>query len=86
MSGSAYEVTPHVINYNASSPTCAGGPRAGHAMHSFPLVERAVPSRRYQTFVAEVASQFNEDLLLEHILKQVKESVRIASSATTRDA
>ena len=52
----------------------------GHAMHSFHS-NRAQPFHLagYQTFVAEVASQFNEDLLLEYILKQVKDKdVRIA--------
>jgi len=52
----------------------------GHAMHSFHS-NKAQPFELagYQTFVAEVASQFNEDLLLEYVLKQVKDKdVRIA--------
>jgi oligoendopeptidase F len=46
----------------------------GHAMHSFHS-NRSQPFHLagYETFVAEVASQFNEDLLLEYILTQVKD-------------
>ena len=52
----------------------------GHAMHSY-YSNKTQPfqSAGYHTFVAEVASQFNEDLLLDHMLKQVKDkSTRIA--------
>ena len=82
MSGSAYDVHPYMlINYNGKyydMSTVAH--ELGHAMHSFHS-NRAQPFHLagYQTFVAEVASQFNEDLLLEYILKQVKErDARIA--------
>ena len=74
--GGAYDVHPYtLINYNGKyydMSTVAH--ELGHAMHSFHS-NRAQPFHLagYQTFVAEVASQFNEDLLLEHILKQVKE-------------
>jgi oligoendopeptidase F len=46
----------------------------GHAMHSFHS-NHSQPFHLagYETFVAEVASQFNEDLLLEYILTQVKD-------------
>ena len=76
MSGSAYDVHPYMlINYSGKyydMSTVAH--ELGHAMHSF-YSNRAQPFHLagYQTFVAEVASQFNEDLLLEHILKQVKD-------------
>jgi oligoendopeptidase F len=76
MSGSAYDVHPYMlINYGGKyydMSTVAH--ELGHAMHSFHS-NRAQPFHLagYQTFVAEVASQFNEDLLLEHILKQVKD-------------
>jgi oligoendopeptidase F len=52
----------------------------GHAMHSFHS-NRAQPFHLagYETFVAEVASQFNEDLLMDYILKQVTDmDARIA--------
>jgi oligoendopeptidase F len=76
MSGSAYDVHPYMlVNYGGKyydMSTVAH--ELGHAMHSFHS-NRAQPFHLagYQTFVAEVASQFNEDLLLEHILKQVKD-------------
>ena len=76
MSGSAYDVHPYLlINYNGKyydMSTVAH--ELGHAMHSFHS-NRAQPFQLagYETFVAEVASQFNEDLLLEYILKQVRD-------------
>ena len=72
--GGAYDVHPYtLINYNGKyydMSTVAH--ELGHAMHSFHS-NRAQPFQLagYQTFVAEVASQFNEDLLLEYILKHV---------------
>jgi oligoendopeptidase F len=82
MSGSAYDVHPYMlINYNGKYTDMATvAHELGHAMHSLHS-SRAQPFHLagYQTFVAEVASQFNEDLLLEYILKQVKDKdVRIA--------
>jgi len=45
----------------------------GHAMHSY-LANRAQPfvTANYATFVAEIASTFNEALLLDHMLKVAK--------------
>ena len=82
MSGSAYDVHPYMlINYNGKyTDMSTVAHELGHAMHSFHS-NRAQPFELagYQTFVAEVASQFNEDLLLEYVLKQVKDKdVRIA--------
>jgi oligoendopeptidase F len=74
--GGAYDVHPYtLINYGGKyydMSTVAH--ELGHAMHSFHS-NRAQPFHLagYQTFVAEVASQFNEDLLLEYIVKQMKE-------------
>ena len=80
--GGAYDVHPYsLINYGGKyydMSTVAH--ELGHAMHSFHS-NRAQPFHLagYETFVAEVASQFNEDLLLDHILKQVNDKdVRIA--------
>lgn len=80
--GAAYDVHPYsLINYNGKyydMSTVAH--ELGHAMHSYHS-NRAQPFQLagYETFVAEVASQFNEDLLLEHILKQVTDrDTRIA--------
>jgi oligoendopeptidase F len=80
--GGAYDVHPYtLINYNGKyTDMSTVAHELGHAMHSFHS-NRAQPFHLagYQTFVAEVASQFNEDLLLEYILKQVREKdVRIA--------
>jgi oligoendopeptidase F len=82
MSGSAYDVHPFMlINYNGKYTDMSTlAHELGHAMHSFHS-NKAQPFELagYETFVAEVASQFNEDLLLEYILKQVKDTdVRIA--------
>lgn len=46
----------------------------GHSMHTL-LSDRAqpYPTHDYKTFVAEVASTLNEDLLLRHLLSQTKD-------------
>ena len=75
MAGYAYDVHPYVLmNYNddyESVTTIAH--EWGHAMHSY-LANRAQPfvTAGYATFVAEIASTFNEDLLLRHMLKTAK--------------
>jgi oligoendopeptidase F len=80
--GGAYDVHPYtLINYNGKyydMSTVAH--ELGHAMHSF-YSNKTQPFELagYHTFVAEVASQFNEDLLLDYILRQVKDrNIRIA--------
>ena len=80
--GGAYDVHPYtLINYNGKyydMSTVAH--ELGHAMHSYHS-NRSQPFQLagYHTFVAEVASQFNEDLLLDYMLKQVKDKdTRIA--------
>ena len=71
----AYDVHPYVLmNYNddyESVTTLAH--EWGHAMHSY-LANKAQPfvSSSYATFVAEIASTFNEALLLHHVLKTAK--------------
>ena len=72
MAGYAYDVHPYVLmNYNddyESVSTLAH--EWGHAMHSY-LANRAQPyvTAGYATFVAEIASTFNEELLLDRMLK-----------------
>ena len=80
--GGAYDVHPYtLINYNGKyydMSTVAH--ELGHAMHSYHS-NRSQPFQLagYHTFVAEVASQFNEDLLLDYMLKRVKDKdTRIA--------
>jgi oligoendopeptidase F len=72
MAGYAYDVHPYVLmNYNddyESVTTLAH--EWGHAMHSH-LAIRAQPfvTANYETFTAEIASTFNEALLLDRMLK-----------------
>ena len=75
MAGYAYDVHPYVLmNYNddyESVTTLAH--EWGHAMHSY-LANKAQPfvTSNYATFIAEIASTFNEALLLDHVLKTAK--------------
>jgi len=75
MAGFAYDVHPYVLmNYNSdyeSVTTLAH--EWGHAMHSY-LSNRAQPfvTAGYAIFVAEIASTFNEQLLLQRMLKNAK--------------
>lgn len=70
--GDAYDVHPYVLmNYNddyESVSTIAH--EWGHAMHSY-LANKAQPyvTAIYPIFVAEIASTFNEGLLLQRVLK-----------------
>ncbi|RPI50068.1 MAG: oligoendopeptidase F [Acidobacteria bacterium] len=80
--GGAYDVHPYtLINYNGKYyDVSTVAHELGHAMHSF-YSNRTQPFELagYHTFVAEVASQFNEDLLLDYVLKQVTDrNTRIA--------
>ena len=73
--GAAYDVHPFVLmNYNddyESVTTLAH--EWGHAMHSY-LANRAQPfvTAQYAIFTAEIASTFNEALLLDRMLKAAK--------------
>ena len=75
MAGAAYDVHPYLLlNHNdnyASVSTLAH--EWGHAMHSYHS-NRAQPfvTADYSTFVAEIASTFQEALLLDHMLKVAK--------------
>ena len=71
----AYEVHPYVfMNYQddyESVTTLAH--EWGHAMHtSLATAAQPYPTSDYDTFMAEVASTFNEALLLDHVLAQAK--------------
>ncbi len=74
MDGSAYDVHPYVlsnfIGTYGSVSTMAH--EMGHAMHSH-LSNDAQPYAKsdYSIFVAEVASTFNEALLMDHLLETV---------------
>ena len=75
MAGSAYDVHPYVLmnytdNYESVSTLAH---EWGHAMHSyFSNAAQPFVNADYATFVAEIASTFNEALLLEHALKSAQ--------------
>jgi oligoendopeptidase F len=75
MAGEAYDVHPLVLmNYNEdyeSVTTLAH--EWGHAMHSV-LANGSQPfvTANYPTFIAEIASTLDEELLLQHVLKVAK--------------
>jgi oligoendopeptidase F len=75
MAGDAYDVHPYVLmNYTGNYESVATlAHEWGHAMHSY-FSNSAQPfiNADYATFVAEIASTFNEALLLEEMLKRAK--------------
>ena len=76
MSDAAYDVHPYVLmNYvDTWSSVSTLAHEWGHAMHSV-LANAAQPfeTARYTIFVAEVASTFNEMLLVDHALKGARD-------------
>jgi oligoendopeptidase F len=69
--GSAYEVHPYVLlNHNGDYESVSTlAHEMGHAMHShFSNEKQPFPTADYSIFVAEVASTFNEALLVRHVL------------------
>ena len=75
--GGAYDVHPYMLlnylgQYNDVSTLAH---ELGHTMHSyFSNKTQPYPTADYATFVAEVASTFNEALLIDHMLKQIKDT------------
>ncbi len=74
--GGAYDVHPYMLlnylgQYNDVSTLAH---ELGHTMHSY-YSNKTQPyaTAQYQTFVAEVASTFNEALLMDYMLKQIKD-------------
>jgi oligoendopeptidase F len=72
--GGAYDVHPYMLlNYNgkyADMSTLAH--ELGHTMHSYYSNKtQPFPMASYPIFVAEVASTFNEALLIDHMLKTI---------------
>src|SRR5471030_345460 len=74
--GGAYDVHPYMlINYNGQyTDVSTLAHELGHTMQSY-LSNKAqpFPLAGYPTFVAEVASTFNESLLIDYMLKQIKD-------------
>jgi oligoendopeptidase F len=71
--GGAYDVHPYMLlNYNGRyNDVSTLAHELGHTMQSYYSNKaQPFPNAGYPTFVAEVASTFNEALLLDHVLKQ----------------
>ncbi len=80
--GSAYDVHPYILmNYTGKYDDVSTlAHELGHTMHSF-LTNRSqpYPTSHYSIFVAEVASTFNEALLLDHMLEAIDDdAVRLS--------
>jgi oligoendopeptidase F len=74
-SGSAYDIHPYVLmNYNDDYESVSTVAHEwGHAMHSYLAnATQPYPTADYSIFIAEVASTFNEALLLDRMLKEAK--------------
>jgi oligoendopeptidase F len=74
--GGAYDVHPFMlINFNRKYPDVSTlAHELGHTMQSyFSSKAQPYPIASYPIFVAEVASTFNEALLIDHMLKDVKD-------------
>jgi len=74
--GGAYDVHPYILmNYNGKYDDMSTlAHELGHTMHSyFSNKTQPYALSSYSIFVAEVASTFNEALLLDYMLKQMKD-------------
>ena len=74
--GGAYDVHPFMlINYNGKYDDMSTlAHELGHTMQSyFSNKTQPYPTAGYPIFVAEVASTFNESLLIDHMLKTIKD-------------
>ncbi|HDY89164.1 MAG TPA: oligoendopeptidase F [bacterium] len=74
--GSAYDVHPYILlNYNGKYDDVSTlTHELGHTMHSYYSNKtRPYPTADYSTFVAEVASTFNEALLINKMLSEIKD-------------
>jgi len=74
--GSAYDVHPYILlNYNGRYDDVSTlAHELGHAMHSyFSNKRQPYPTADYSIFVAEVASTFYEALLIDKVLRQIKD-------------
>ena len=75
-SGDAYDVHPFILlNFNgAYNDVSTLAHEMGHTMHSYySNTHQPFPLANYSIFVAEVASTFNEALLIEYMLKTIKD-------------
>ncbi len=77
-SGGVYGVHPYIkLNYNGDyDAVSTTAHELGHAMHSyFSDKTQPFPTSNYTTFLAEIASTFNEHLLMHHLLKNEKDDL-----------
>ncbi len=74
--GSAYDVHPYILlNYNGKyNDMSTIAHELGHTMQSYlSNTHQPYATADYPIFVAEVASTFNEALLIDYVLKQIKD-------------
>jgi oligoendopeptidase F len=74
--GGAFDVHPYMLlNYNGKyTDMSTVAHELGHTMHSFFSNKRQpYPTASYPIFVAEVASTFNEALLIDYMLKTIQD-------------
>ena len=74
--GSAYDVHPYILlNYNGQYDDVSTlAHELGHTMHSYYANKnQPYPTADYSIFVAEVASTFNEALLIHKMLEEIKD-------------
>jgi oligoendopeptidase F len=74
--GSAYDVHPYILlNYNGKYDDMSTiAHELGHTMHSYlSNTHQPYATSDYPIFVAEVASTFNEALLIDYMLKTIKD-------------
>jgi oligoendopeptidase F len=74
--GSAYDVHPYILlNFNGKYDDMSTiAHELGHTMHSYlSNTHQPYATSDYPIFVAEVASTFNEALLIDYMLKQIKD-------------
>jgi len=74
--GGAYDVHPYMlINFNGKyADVSTVAHELGHTMQSYYSNKtQPYPLANYPIFVAEVASTFNESLLIDHVLKNIKD-------------
>ncbi len=74
--GGAYDVHPYMLlNYNGKYDDMSTlAHELGHTMQSYYSNKtQPYPTANYPIFVAEVASTFNEALLIDHMMKKIKD-------------
>jgi oligoendopeptidase F len=74
--GGAYDIHPYILlNYNdLYDDVSTLAHELGHTMHSYYSNKtQPYPTANYTTFVAEVASTFNEVLLFNEMMKEIKD-------------